>query len=360
MMLIAVSASATAQNAFLNHFTKLKLEARADAQYFSHTNDAPDEFGFQGRYFNILVGGNITPEMSYYFRQRIVANGGSVNLFDNTDFLYLNYAPSKNLFVRLGKDALAVGGYEYDAPPIDVLFSTQYWDNYYCFQLGASAGYKTDDGNHLFMAQIANSPYVYTGAPAAPGISTPALSGLFGYSLYWAGSLGEHVKTLWSFNAFERERGTFMGYLALGQQFTFGDFDIYVDFMHHNLGLDDWGKNFGLVSRANWHIGSEWTVFAKGSYEQNRSEQDILNYNHGQSSYDCLVQAGHTYCRYGGGVEYRPAFCPSVRLHAYVVYVDEAGDDRVADNGMVFVPKWEHGFVNANLGVTWNLLELKK
>ncbi len=171
--LTGFSTVATAQVDFTPIFTQIKLEARADFDYY-HINTYEsyygtrvneNQYGFHGRYFNFVIGGPLGEKFSYFFRQRIVATPGDVSLFDNTDFLYLNYMPSKNWMIRVGKDALAVGGFEYDAPPINVLFSTHYWDNFYCFQPAVAAAYKTDDANQMFLFQVANSPYVHYGAP---------------------------------------------------------------------------------------------------------------------------------------------------------------------------------------------------
>ena len=148
---MGISSAATAQVDFTPIFTQIRLEARADFDYFHNTTDVnptavENPYGFHGRYFNMVIGGPLGEKFSYFFRQRIIASPGSVSLFDNTDFLYINYMPSKNWMIRMGKDALAVGGFEYDAPPINVLFSTHYWDNFYCFQPALAAAYKTDDG----------------------------------------------------------------------------------------------------------------------------------------------------------------------------------------------------------------------
>ena len=128
-----------AQNDSVPFFNTLRMEVRADFEYhhlmtsssvlpLTHNDNT---YGFKGRYFNIHVGGNFTKNLSYYFRQRIVANPGSNSFFDNTDFLYLNYQITKNWSVRVGKEALAVGGFEYDAPPIDVIYWSYYWRFYY-------------------------------------------------------------------------------------------------------------------------------------------------------------------------------------------------------------------------------------
>ncbi|MBR6992119.1 MAG: hypothetical protein IKH97_07875, partial [Bacteroidales bacterium] len=116
LSLMTISSVATAQVDFTPIFTQIKLEARADFDYYHintyesyyGTRNTENQYGFHGRYFNFVIGGPLGEKFSYFFRQRIVATPGDVSLFDNTDFLYLNYMPSKNWMIRVGKDALAV------------------------------------------------------------------------------------------------------------------------------------------------------------------------------------------------------------------------------------------------------------
>lgn len=351
--LLLVSSRVSAQVDYSPIFTTLRLEARADFDYIASETSLLDttfhDYGFNGRYFNLIIGGNLGDKFSYFFRQRVVATAGTPRLFDNTDFLYLNFNPNQQWTIRLGKDAIAVGGFEYDAPPIDVLFSTTYWDNFYCFQLGASGVYKTKDGRNMLVAQVANSPYVFYGSGvAAKGQEWK--SGLMSYNILWAGTFG-HFRTLYSVNMFERRRGSFMGYIALGHKLTYDRWDIYVDLIHHSLAVDDWGKNFGIVSCVNFLVTKDVNLFAKAAYEQNRSEADILSYSATGSSLDCLVSAGHSYTLYGLGFEWRPSFYKDVRLHGFLACRRDSESARTSSTGRAEAAS----SINANIGITWNM-----
>ena len=62
------------------YISKLMLEARADFffeqpianSYTQGIVNGENQYGFVGRYFNLHMGGNLTKNLSYYFRQRIV------------------------------------------------------------------------------------------------------------------------------------------------------------------------------------------------------------------------------------------------------------------------------------------------
>ena len=162
-----------AQDSTSHRFTTLKLEVRADfdviaerhhAVYFDNRADLWQDtvhYGLNGKYFNLCLGGEFGKGFSYYFRQRIIANPGASSLFDNTDFLYLQYNFKDRWAVRVGKEALAIGGFEYDAPPIDVLYYSYFWGQVYCFQLAGHLSYTDSEGRNKLTLQAATSPYIY-------------------------------------------------------------------------------------------------------------------------------------------------------------------------------------------------------
>lgn len=333
-MMLSASLPASAQLTWNKAFNKFKLEARADGELF--TTDSIPNFGFHGKYFNLMLGGDLGSNFSYYFKQRIVAEPGTVTFFDNTDFLFLDYKPTQNWRVRFGKDAMALGGFEYDASPIDVYFPTNLWRNIYCFQLALSGAYISDDGNHTFMVQVSNSPYINYS-----GLSYDA--GLVSYNLYWAGNIG-HFHTLWSTSMVEYKWDHYLNMVMLGNKLVYDKWDLYVDFIHHALAFDDWGKNFGVVSCANYYFTPRFNIFVKGMYEQNKSGENL-----GSSvSMDHQLAAGHTSARYGMGFEYFPSEQKNVRLHIYGCrmtdsYKDNLGNPQTAES-------W-----NFNVGATWTM-----
>ncbi len=364
---MAISAAATAQVDFSPIFTQIKLEARADFDYFHNTAIAQDgttsvenPYGFHGQYFNMIIGGPINSKFSYFFRQRIVAKPGTVSLFDNTDFLYLNYMPSQNWMIRVGKDALAVGGFEYDAPPINVLFSTVYWDNFYCFQPAVAAAYKSDDATQMLLFQVGNSPYIHYGADLGYGLGNEWKSGLMAYSIYWNGDFG-HFKVLHSVNMFQRPDRGFMNYIALGHKLVYPHWDIYLDLIHHSFSHNDILKNYAVVSCANFYLDNGLNFFVKGAYEQNKSNEVIPNF--GQNGlFDCLMQEpGKSFCTYGVGMEYHPLACKDFRFHAFVANRKMVEDVATASDiptlpiaGYKSV-RPEANSLQFNLGITWDM-----
>ena len=331
----AIQSVAFAQTDWGSVFNKFKLEARFDAEV---QNASSTSYGLHGRYFNLMVGGDLGNGFSYYFRQRLRAEEGSIHFFDNTDFLYVDYQASDNWRLRAGKDAMAVGGYEYDAPPIDEYFVSEYWNNLYCFQLAMSAAYTTDDGRQTFVAQVSQSPYLNS-------LGLPWNYGLLAYNIEWLGKLGDHVNTLWSTSMIERDRqGStrhYMNLTMLGTQVCFDRWDAYLDLMHHMLDSDEWGQNIGYVFRLNYRLTPALTLFAKSSWERNESDRDMATI----AWIDQMVPAGHTYSKNGLGVEYRPHGMESLRMHGYVAYLSDY--NKSLDQSVEGVA--------VNIGLTWTM-----
>ena len=342
----------SAQNDSIPFLTTLRMEVRADFEYhhlMTSSSTLPlthddNTYGFKGRYFNIHVGGNFTRDLSYYFRQRIVANPGSNSFFDNTDFLYLNYQINKNWSLRAGKEALAVGGFEYDAPPIDVLFWSYYWDNFYCFQLAAGAKFRSNDGKNTLIAQVGNSPYLHYGSPFK--------NSLLSYNLFWGGDFGP-FHTLYSFNMFQRDKqGHFMNYIALGNKLAFNRWDIYVDFIHRTTSPKRIMKDFGVIACANIYITPNFNLFVKGGYEQNLDPLEYNNYLETEEIWDCLALPGQMYTYGGLGFEYRPKRCTDIRIHGFVADFCTRNFHHESES-TVLVNNSRNDNITANVGISW-------
>ena len=137
----------------------------------------------------------------------------------------------------------------------------------------------------------------------------------------------------------------YLNMIMIGNKLVYDKWDIYVDFMHHALSFDDWGKNFGFVSCANYYFTDRFNIFVKGMYEQNKSEVTL-----GSSvSMDHQLAAGHTSARYGLGFEWFPTEQKNVRLHIYGCRMTDSYTD-VVTNQNITNASW-----NFNIGATWTM-----
>ena len=84
----------------------------ADGRYFSQ---------FTGDHFNLNVRGTLTDKLDFRIRQRLNKKVfDERNMFNATDFLYLRWQATPRWAFTVGKNAVLIGGYEFDAFPIDV------------------------------------------------------------------------------------------------------------------------------------------------------------------------------------------------------------------------------------------------
>jgi len=350
---------------FKHKFTTFHLEARAALECdFGQTKwsntptgfqptggtTAQHNYGFHGDYFNFLLGGDIGDHISYFLRQRIIPLKGAKSLFDNTDYLYIQYKFNKQWSLRMGKEALFVGGFEYDAPPIDVYYQTYYWSMFSCFHLGVSAAYTDKSGKNKIVFQFANSPYVKYIDENNPENNWK--KGLFSYNLYWAGNFGP-FHTLYSINMMEYQRGKFINYIALGNQLKFKNWSIYVDYINRAAGFQNFFQDFSLVSRLDWQASPSVNLFAKGGYEQNFANYTYTDDYGNTFATDMMMPNNRNYWFYGLGVEFRPRVYPDLRVHAYVANaVMHTPQDltQIVENDDV-----KKSTLTANVGVTWRL-----
>ena len=344
---------------FKHKFTTFHLEARADFEYdynlakwgtngpFGTSTEGTvtqHNYGFRGDYFNFLLGGDIGDHFSYFLRQRIVPVKGYTELFDNTDFLYLEYKINKQWSLRMGKQAIFVGGFEYDAPPIDVYYYTHYWGHFPCFLLGMSAAYTDKSGKNKIGFNVANSPYIKYQ-------DNNWKSGLLSYNLYWSGKFGP-FHALYSVNFMEYQRGKFINFIVLGNKISFDKWSIYVDYINRAAGFRDFFQDFSVVSRLDWHVSPSVNLFAKGGYEQNFANYYYTSgYENSLVNVDMWLPSHHNYWFYGLGMEFRPRVYPDLRVHAYVA-------NAVMHDPGTAIPEdmdAKNSTLTANVGVTWRL-----
>jgi len=268
-----------------NQFVNLQIETRIDYQREYLDGDAVKaNSGFKGKYLNVILNGAINDHWSYSYRQRLNKAHADQSFFDATDWIHLTYTLNENWKFNAGKQVVGIGGYEYDRAPIDLYFCSEYWNNIPCYQLGVSTTYTTNKGNDSFMFQFCESPFNFNNED------------LYAYNLMWYGSHGWY-NSIWSVNAQEFAPGKFIYYIALGNEFRFGNAKLQLDFM--NRATDSHAfflKDCSVMGELSYLINNKVNVFGRMSY-------DVNNTN---SVGDMCVLPGTELTRVGAGLEYYP------------------------------------------------------
>ena len=281
----------------------LRLQAETRIDYsgeFLKSNGSNGTASFNGKYLNVILSGTIGEDFSYAYRQRLNKAHADQSFFDATDWLYLTYAPSRNWQFSAGKQVVAIGGYEYDRAPIDLYFCSEYWNNIACYQFGVSATYATNSGNDKFLFQVCQSPF------------RANADNMYAYNLMWMGS-HKWYQSIWTLNLIEHNPKEQIAYLALGNQFTFGNFRLQLDYMLRASNHDMLFKDYSIMGEASYTIADKLNIFGRATYDVN-STTGAIN--------DFCVMPNTELTRFGAGVEFYPL--PknnrSIRLHAFYHY----------------------------------------
>lgn len=196
---------------------RLKFDTRFDFTSIVPTQDNSSTLSsFDGRYLNILLEGEISDKFSYNYRQRMILDSkfDYQSFFNATDWMYLSYKINKNFSFSAGKQIVAIGGFEYDAAPIDLYFWSNFWNNVICYQIGGTVSYKTTDEKHTIGLQVTNSPF-----------ATQTLQSIYSYNLIWYGNFNG-FNSIYSLNRIEVEKDNFINYITLGNKFSINNLSI--------------------------------------------------------------------------------------------------------------------------------------
>lgn len=240
----------------------LDVEARMDAQITTDRGKLNDsQSGFIGRYIALRAHGDIAKGLQYTWRQRFSRTPKDHTFWDQTDILNLTYTTGR-FDVGGGKQAVMIGGYEYNRPPIDLMCPTLYVSNVRCFQFGVFAGYQLSAGDHIGV-QVSQSPF-----------ASSEHRNLYAFSVMWEGEhdLGDRLRlgTLWSVNEVAYDSGEYCNYVALGNRLVLDDrFTLIADIMVRSYPYNNAFKNNTFMLEGSWDISPRWKLTGKISYDCN-------------------------------------------------------------------------------------------
>lgn len=347
VMFLAPAEEAISQN---NNFetNTLGFEIRTDFDYFNAKDTVSS--GFRGKNLNFVLKGNLTKKLSYNYRQRInVKNISDINdLYQGTDIISIDYQITKNLSVSAGKHVMAIGGWEYDAVPIDIYFITLFSTNIDCYQLGVNTSFTSNNKKNTIILQVTNSPFT-------PG---PSVGNLYNYSVLWYGNF-KHFKTSYAFNMLEYKKGAFISYISTGTILDFGAVNAYFDFTNRATAQQKGYlfNDMSITGRINYKLfDKKLVIYAKAGYDVNEAQDLDTPVD---KIYDLCILPG-TDCKfYGGGIEFFPIQGKNnIRLHAFFAYNDARCIPEIKDN--LLIKKDKTTSYQANIGLTWRINFIKK
>lgn len=301
--------------------------------YFNYDGvNGLSQASFKMNQLRIEAKGNVTPWLSYRWRQRLNRSSNSTGSIDNMptsiDIAGIGVRLNDKFSFFAGKQCTAYGGIEFDLNPIEIYEYSDMIENMSNFMTGVNVAYQLNE-NHQFQFQILDSRNgsledTY-GDIAASGIGDGRAPLV--YTLNWNGNFFDNaLKTRWSASIMSEAEKKQMYYYALGNELTLNKFNMFLDFMYSDEDIDRKGimtgilgdenghrvfnaKYMSLVAKFNYRFMPKWNAFVKGMYETAsifEATEDIEKGKY-RTSYGYL-----------GGIEYYPM---ETNLHFFCTFV---------------------------------------
>ena len=315
---------------------KFNLYLNMQGGFDANFRDGFEEGTFKMRQLRIEMKGNINNWLSYRYRQRLNRSNDGGGMIDNVptsiDYAGIGIKLNNRFNLFAGKQCTAYGGIEFDLNPIDIYEYSDIIENMSNFMTGLNIGYNLTSTQQLNL-QILNSrngsfDSTYGITENEEGKLPDLKSGKLPlvYTLNWNGTFNDIFKTRWSASILNEAKSKNMYYYALGNELNLDKFNMFLDFMYAQEGIDRNGTITGIVGRPsghnvfdtgylsvvtklNYRFLPKWNVFVKGMYETasvTKSTEDIAKGNY------------RTSWGYLAGVEYYPM---ETNLHFFLTYV---------------------------------------
>ena len=315
---------------------KFNLYLNMQGGFDANFRDGFEEGTFKMRQLRIEMKGNINNWLSYRYRQRLNRSNDGGGMIDNVptsiDYAGIGIKLNNRFNLFAGKQCTAYGGIEFDLNPIDIYEYSDMIENMSNFMTGLNIGYNLTSTQQLNL-QILNSrngsfDSTYGITENEEGKLPDLRSGKLPlvYTLNWNGTFNDIFKTRWSASILNEAKSKNMYYYALGNELNLDKFNMFLDFMYAQEGIDRNGTITGIVGRPgghnvfdtgylsvvtklNYRFLPKWNVFVKGMYETasvTKSTEDIAKGNY------------RTSWGYLAGVEYYPM---ETNLHFFLTYV---------------------------------------
>lgn len=299
----------------------LHLRSSFNARFNSSEADK-DEASFRFDHVMIGIYGNITDKLSYKYLQRL--NRGTQafeteNLSNTIDYAYLRYQLNPRFAVTAGRQALFVGGFEYNEYPINIYDYSGITNNITCYLTGVNIAYSPRSNQEIGFQILNNRAGSMEEAfgQIPEGVERPYAS-LY-YSLAWNSNYADNkIRLRYAATTGELAEGKWVFMISGGQMVDLGKVNVFLDVLYHRSGIDHLGvirrmamnadgtawdgiarsvEYLTFVSEANYRFLPKWNIHLKGFYDR----ASVYKENEAFSKGNYLSSWG-----YQGGIEFFP------------------------------------------------------
>lgn len=301
--------------------------------YHAQFGGTPMEFedgGFKFDHIIVDVGGQITPKLSYRYLQRI----NSVtpiftkeNLPATIDYAYLKYAFNDQFSITAGKQALSIGGFEYNKYPVDVYNYSGLTNFITCYLTGLQTSYSPTKNQELSFQILNNRLGSWEEAVGTPQVNLqleqPSVPLYF--SLGWNSSyFNDALQLRYAVNYTSPAKNKTLFMISGGQKWQSSQFSIYLDAFYQRSEIDYLGgirsytvspeyvvenvEYFSILGEANWRFNPKWNILLKCFYNNFSTYKASASMDKG----NCLNS-----WNYQAGIEYYPM--KDDNLHIFLI-----------------------------------------
>ena len=258
----------------------LEFASSANA-YF--TDGQFDEMSFKMNRVRLEIYGRLNDHLSYHFRQSFSSynNMNTVeNLPSSIEYANLKWRFNDKFDLVVGKQFLAVAGYEGYVNGLLVREFSEFNNNFAIFQTGVKGSYYVNPDQHLYF-QVVNHKTGLEDYSLPGGIEHTKFPLLA--SACWMGWFADGAINLqYSASVGQLAKGKNIYYLMCGNIYEKGPFLAYLDVLYQRSGLDNQYRvtelsgppvlaqntqYFTVIANLDYRFNPKWNGYIKGAYE---------------------------------------------------------------------------------------------
>jgi hypothetical protein len=259
------------------------------AAYFTERNF--DEAAFKINRVRLEILGSFSKEFNWHFRQSFnkYSNPHALdNLSSSIEYAYVNWKPSEKFNLTVGKQFVAMGGYEYYLNSNKVREFSEFNDYVAAYQAGVSAAFNFSPTQELVL-QVTNfrsgedeDMYVYGRPEGIAKAQVPVIS-----TLNWNGWFADKsIQLRYAASWGQQAKGKNVLYLTAGNIYEKGPVTAYLDVMYSRQGLDNHciisdmqgavvenpvtaqnTEYLAVIADFDYRFHPNWNAYIKGAYE---------------------------------------------------------------------------------------------
>lgn len=250
-----------------------------------------DEAAFKLNRVRLEILGTFSDRFSYHFRQSFnkYSNPYSLdNLSSSVEYALVKWDMSRRFALTVGKQVIALGGYEYYVNAIKIREFSDFNNNINCYQAGVTGTLNLSPTQELVLQVLnnrsGNDEDVYSfGLPEqVEKAKIPILSTVNWNGLFFDRQLELRYAASWGQLADKKN----LYYLTAGNILKTGPITAYVDLMYSREGLDSKGilsnltdpekftpvtaqnaSYFTVIADFDYRLHPNWNIYVKGAYE---------------------------------------------------------------------------------------------